>query len=125
MLLGGFGRAVPVSTDIIRACTDAVAPRSEQRQDPDLSPLFASLQDLPAALFTVGTLDPFLDDSLFMHVRWIAAGSPAELAVYPGGVHGFTSFPISLAEQANNRIDAFLRQVGRAGSGPAAGVRSA
>jgi acetyl esterase/lipase len=104
--------AMPVSTDIIRACTDAVAPQSEQRQDPDLSPLYADLRDLPAALFTVGTVDPFLDDSLFMHARWIAAGSPAELAVYPGGGHGFTAFPIPLADQANDRIDAFLRRVG-------------
>ncbi|WP_406432372.1 alpha/beta hydrolase [Streptomyces sp. NBC_00631] len=116
--------AVPVSTEIIRACTAAVAPRSEHRQDPDLSPLFADLRDLPAALFTVGTLDPFLDDSLFMHARWIAAGSPAGLAIYPGGVHGFTSFPLSLADQANDRIDAFLRQVGQAATEPLAGLRS-
>lgn len=105
--------AVPVATENIRACTDAVAPRTGLRRDPDLSPMFADLQDLPAALFTVGTLDPFLDDSLFMHSRWIAAGNPAELAVYPGGTHGFTAFPIHLADEANDRIDAFLRRVGR------------
>ncbi|WP_329351952.1 alpha/beta hydrolase [Streptomyces sp. NBC_01261] len=116
--------AIPVSTDIIQACTGAVAPRSEQRQDPDLSPLFADLRDLPAALFTVGTLDPFLDDSLFMHVRWLAAGSPAELAVYPGGTHAFTGFPIPLADQANDRIDGFLRRVGRGSAEPPRGVRS-
>ncbi|MFF0011306.1 alpha/beta hydrolase [Streptomyces sp. NPDC005374] len=111
LLLGAD--AVPVSTDIIRACTEAVAPRNEQRQDSGLSPLYADLRHLPEALFTVGTLDPFLDDSLFMHVRWVAAGNPAELAVYPGGTHAFTSFPIPLADQANDRIDAFLRRVGR------------
>ena len=37
--------------------------------------------------------DALLDDSLFMHARWIAAGNEAELAVYPGGAHGFTLFP--------------------------------
>ncbi|WP_211268567.1 alpha/beta hydrolase [Actinoplanes subtropicus] len=104
--------AVPVSLDAIRACTDAVAPETEKRQDPDLSPLYADLRDLPPALFTVGTLDPFLDDTLFMHARWIAAGNPAELAVYPGGGHVFTAFPISLANQANDRIEAFLRRIG-------------
>ncbi|MEV2221792.1 alpha/beta hydrolase [Nocardia vinacea] len=110
--------AIPVPTEVIRTCTDAVAPRSEQRQDPDLSPLYANLRDLPSALFTVGTLDPFLDDSLFMHIRWVAAGSPAALAVYPGGVHGFTSYPFPLADQANDRIDAFLQRVGRGSAEP-------
>ncbi|WP_329288513.1 alpha/beta hydrolase [Streptomyces pseudovenezuelae] len=105
--------AVPVTTDNIRSCTDAVAPRTGLRRDPDLSPMFADLRDLPAALFTVGTLDPFLDDTLFMHGRWVAAGNQAELAVYPGGTHGFTAFPIPLADQANDRIDAFLQGVGR------------
>ncbi|WP_406011091.1 alpha/beta hydrolase [Streptomyces sp. NBC_00637] len=115
--------AVPVSVDMIRACTSAVAPLSEQRQDPDLSPLFADLRDLPTALFTVGTLDPFLDDSLFMHARWIAAGNEAEIAVYPGGGHVFTGAPIPLADQANDRIDAFLRQVGRGPEAPPTEVR--
>ena len=39
-----------------------------------------------------------------------AAGNHAELAIYPGAVHGFTAFPYGLAEQANARIDAFLKQ---------------
>ena len=115
--------AVPVSVDMIRACTNAVAPLSEQRQDPDLSPLFADLRDLPTALFTVGTLDPFLDDSLFTHARWIAAGNEAEIVVYPGGGHVFTGAPIPLADQANDRIDAFLRQVGRGPKAPPTEVR--
>jgi acetyl esterase/lipase len=54
-------------------------------------------------------MDPLLDDSLFMHARWVAAGSPAELAVYPGGVHGFSAFPIALAARATARIEEFLR----------------
>ncbi len=32
----------------------------------------------------------------------------AELAIYPGGVHGFDFFPIAIAEQANARMDAFF-----------------
>jgi acetyl esterase/lipase len=79
-----------------------------RRRDPDVSPLYADLRGLPPALFTVGTLDPLLDDSLFMHARWCAAGNAAELAVYPGGIHGFIAFPLALAQRANERIVAFL-----------------
>jgi acetyl esterase len=82
---------------------------SQDRRDPDISPLYADLSGMPPALFTVGTLDPLLDDSLFMYQRWIAAGNDAELAVYPGGPHGFNSFPTDLARRANERIDAFIR----------------
>jgi acetyl esterase/lipase len=46
-----------------------------------------------------------------MHGRWIAAGNEAELAVYPGGAHGFTLFPNALAQQAEARMHAFLRRV--------------
>ena len=46
----------------------------------------------------------------FLHARWVAAGSQAELAVWPGGVHGFNAFPIPLAERANARIAEWLRE---------------
>jgi acetyl esterase/lipase len=84
------------------------------RSDPDVSPLHADLRGMPPALFTVGTLDPLLDDTLFMAARWVAAGGAAELAVYPGGVHGFNLFPIPLAAEANARIHAFLARAGAA-----------
>jgi acetyl esterase/lipase len=80
----------------------------DRRRDPAVSPLYAKLENLPAALFSVGTLDPLLDDTLFMYSRWIAAGNEADLAVYPGGVHGFTGFDYPLARRANARIDQFL-----------------
>ncbi len=76
--------------------------------DPDVSPIYAHLEGMPKALFTVGTLDPLLDDSLFMYGRWVAAGNEAELAIYPGGVHGFTGFPSPLGKKACERSDAFI-----------------
>ena len=81
---------------------------AEKQRDPDVSPLYADLSRMPPAMFTVGTLDPLLDDTLFMYARWVAAGNRAELATYPGGVHGFTSYEHGLARRANARIDAFL-----------------
>lgn len=73
-----------------------------------ISPLYADLHDLPPALFTVGSADHLLDDSLFLAARWEAWGNKAELAVYPDCIHGFNGFPMELAKRANERIDAFL-----------------
>ncbi|HKH06219.1 MAG TPA: alpha/beta hydrolase [Acidimicrobiales bacterium] len=77
----------------------------QDRQRPDVSPLHADLAGLPPAYFTVGALDPLLDDSLFMASRWHAAGNEAELVICPESIHGFTAFPhdiavLSLVEQA-------------------------
>jgi len=92
---------------------EALLSHDQDRRDPDVSPLYADLRGLPPALFTVGTRDALLDDSLFMHARWLAAGNRAELAVHPGRAHGFTLFPFALAAAANAKIDAFLaRAVG-------------
>jgi acetyl esterase/lipase len=81
---------------------------AEDARAPDCSPLFADLQDLPPALFTVGSADHLLDDSLFMAARWQVWGSPSTLAVYPDCIHGFTGFPTELSKRANERITAFL-----------------
>ncbi len=86
---------------------------TQDRRDTDVSPLHAELADMPPALFTVGTQDPLLDDSLFMCARWIAAGNEAELAVYPGGVHGFTNFAGSLPRRANEQRTEFIAEAAR------------
>ncbi len=103
-------RNLVLSTPIITQFVDWFAP-PHLRADPDLSPLHADLRDMPLALFTVGTLDPLLDDSLFMAARWTAAANDAELAIYPGGVHAFNAFPIAIAAEANARVLRFLADV--------------
>jgi acetyl esterase/lipase len=102
-------RNLIISTPMIQWFNDHYVPQIEKRDDPDVSPIYAELSNLPPALFTVGTLDPLLDDTLFMHVRWVAAGNHAELAVYPGGTHVFNSFPIKIAREANERMYGFIR----------------
>lgn len=76
--------------------------------DPDAAPLYADLGDMPPALFTIGTLDPLLDNTLFMAARWTAAGSEAELIVYPGGVHAFDAFPTEIGFRARSRMHAWI-----------------
>lgn len=45
---------------------------SLQRRDPSISPFFADIRGkkLPPALFTCGSEDPLLDDSVFMGAKW-------------------------------------------------------
>jgi acetyl esterase/lipase len=90
---------------------NAFLPTVADRRIPDISPLYADLQGLCPALFSVGTRDALLDDSLFMHARWVAAGNEGELAIYPGGAHGFTLFPNALSTAAAARSEAFLNRV--------------
>lgn len=104
-----FKRKLVLSLSLDNWFFDQFVPDKALRRDPDISPLYADLHGLPPALFSVGTEDPLLDDSLFMYARWLAAGNRAELAVYPGGAHGFVGFPIALAEQANARLLDFIR----------------
>jgi acetyl esterase/lipase len=65
----------------------------EERRDPDVSPLYAELHDMPPALFSVGTNDHLIDDTLFMASRWEVAGNATELLVYPGTPHGCIALP--------------------------------
>jgi acetyl esterase/lipase len=80
-----------------------------QRRDPAISPLYADLSGLPPALFTIGTADPLLDDTLFMAARWEAAGNEADLRVYADCIHAFNAFPIGIADAANLAQVEFLR----------------
>ena len=96
-----------LSTPIMAWFCDHFVP-AEKRRDPDVSPLYADLHDLPPALFSVGTLDPLLDDTLFMHQRWMAAGNESELRVYPGGPHGFDGHPTKLGQSARQRMTEFI-----------------
>lgn len=80
-------------------------------RSPEASPILADLADMPPALFQVGTIDPLIDDTLFMAQRWLAAGSEAAVNVYPGGVHAFDMFDIPIAKEARAAGAAFLNGV--------------
>ena len=82
----------------------------EQRRDPDISPLFAELSGMPPAIFTVGTSDPLLDDTLFMEARWRAAGQATDLRIWPEAPHGFLSLPMTVTDLALSAEHDFLRR---------------
>lgn len=111
-------RNLVLSTPIVGWFTDNAVPE-DRRRDPDVSPLYADLHDLPPALFTVGSLDPLIDDSLFMAARWTAAGNDADLRVYPGGIHGFLSLPVDYGLQRELRAtcNRFVAEVVGASTG--------
>lgn len=87
---------------------EAYAGGVEDRTNPDISPLFGNLHDLPPSLLTIGALDPVLEDTLLMAMRLAAAGGEVDLRVYPECGHGFLGFPIAMAEVASAEIETWL-----------------
>ncbi|MEP0944640.1 MAG: alpha/beta hydrolase [Rhizobiaceae bacterium] len=104
----GTRRLILTTLDMQMFASRYVQGRHDYR-DPDISPLYANLDGMPAALFSVGTEDLLLDDTLQMATLWHARNGNAELDVTPGGCHVFQGFPeLDIAEASNTRIDAFL-----------------
>ena len=105
-------RNLILSTPILHHFGDMFLPGlgEEARRDPDISPLYADLRDMPPALFTVGTLDPLLDDTLFMQARWRTAGARTELRTWPEAIHGFNAFPLRVTAAARAEQYAYLRE---------------
>jgi acetyl esterase/lipase len=88
---------------------------TDERRHPDVSPMFADLRDMPPALFTVGTADHLVDDTLFFSSRWTLAGNRAELLVYPVAPHGGIGVPTVLDHWWPRLVD-FLRGCVQAGT---------
>jgi acetyl esterase len=80
----------------------------EELRSPYYSALYADLNGLPPAFFSVGTLDPLIDDNLFMSDRWEAAGNKTTLFVYPECPHAFNVLPTQIAKLANQRVNDWI-----------------
>jgi acetyl esterase/lipase len=67
----------------------------QDKKHPSVSPLYANLYDLklPPALFTCGSEDCLLDDTIFMGAKWMMAGGETIVKIVPGGAHGYIMFP--------------------------------
>jgi acetyl esterase/lipase len=86
----------------------------QDMKHPSISPLYADLvelkkQQLPAALFTCGTADPLLDDTVFMGAKWMAAGGEAQVKIIPGALHGYINFPPKMMPLATEGLDTTLK----------------
>jgi len=92
--------------DVLEQFAPGMTP--EQRRHPDLSPLYADLRGMPRALFTIGTADHLVDDTLFFASRWVLAGNEAQLLVYPDAPHGCMGVP-TVMNHWWPRLQDFLR----------------
>ncbi|MCC0015749.1 MAG: alpha/beta hydrolase [Rhodobiaceae bacterium] len=103
----GAEKLILNTRDITKFC-EAFVQGDHTVEDPAINPILADLAGLCPALFSVGTRDPLLDDTLMMAPLWMAAGNAAELAVFAGGAHVFQAFPGKLAQASLQRMDDFL-----------------
>jgi len=89
------------------------APPSDIKTQPQISPYYQPLNAyrgiLPPALFTVGTMDLLLDDSVMMATKWATSGGKMVLKVYPGAPHGFLGLDTQEAMEALMDSEEFVR----------------
>lgn len=83
----------------------------DQLQNPQFSPLYADLGNLPPAFFLCGTADAFIDDTNFMEARWRMAGNKTYLALFPEAAHGFNTAPLKIGEVANKKYFDWIKEM--------------
>ena len=99
-----FSKPLIINNEILARFSDAFLPGRDgrARRGAAVSPLHVDMRalaasspyhSLPPALFTCGTEDPLLDDSVLMGCKWQMAGSEGIVRLLPGVSHGFESVP--------------------------------
>ncbi|KAL2074948.1 hypothetical protein VTL71DRAFT_8728 [Oculimacula yallundae] len=96
----------PIMDHFIRAFLPEHNP--DQRKTGAISPLFEDFAPfrgrLPSALFTIGTEDPLVDDTMNMATKWLVYGGEAIVKVYPGACHGFIGLSPDLLKEAGEAL---------------------
>ena len=86
--VSGITDAEVVRRSLMVCQTEAYLPgmSEAEKRDPKISPLYANMNALkcPPALFTCGTLDPLLDDTVMMATKWMMSGAESILKIYSG-----------------------------------------
>ncbi|KAI9818436.1 MAG: hypothetical protein M1827_000495 [Pycnora praestabilis] len=102
-----FIKPLILSPEIMEHFNNAFLPHTtpEQRRNPSISPFFKDLDGmtLPSALFTCGTEDCLLDDTMFMATKWQMSGAEAVVKIFPGAPHGYIAFPDSVESAKEGR----------------------
>ena len=110
-----------LSLEIMEKYREAFLPGITNIRDlkhPSISPLYADLQSLrgrlPPVLFTCGTFDVLLDDTIFMSSRYQMAGAETEVLIVPGGFHGYCMYPKDTkgaqADVAMSAVEDFIKR---------------
>lgn len=98
-----------LSTTSIRRMIEWFTPglTPDQRRAPGISPLYASVQELPPSLMLVGGGDILVDDTLGLAQRW-SERNPVQLALFPGAPHGFDAYQVDGVDDSLDLVCQFL-----------------
>jgi acetyl esterase/lipase len=106
-----FSKALILNNKILEEFFKAFLPGMtlEEKKDPAVSPYYEDLAPfrgkLSSALFTCGTEDPLLDDSIAMATKWMVSGGESILKIYPGACHGFIGFSPDMLAEAGKALE--------------------
>ena len=89
---------------------------TDEKRHASVSPLYANWETfrnkLPPALFTCGTADCLLDDTVFMSAKYQMVGAETEVLIVPGGPHGYCMYPKDTkgaqADKAMEAVERFI-----------------
>ncbi|MBV9784991.1 MAG: alpha/beta hydrolase [Acidisphaera sp.] len=122
-----FASGYWLTADKMRFYWDVYVPHAADRLHPLAAPLRADLAGLPPVLVTLAELDVLRSEGEALARKLTAAGVDAELAIFPGMIHGFVRAmgTVAGARAATARAGAWLRKQGQGsalkpagGSGP-------
>lgn len=97
-----------ITLEYVQCVRSAYAGEDADFTNPELSPLFADLSNMPPTLVQVGSLEVLKDDSEKLAKKITKAGGFARLEIYQGGWHVFQLAPVPKASKAIEAVKAFI-----------------
>ncbi|KAH5165014.1 hypothetical protein HBI38_072460 [Parastagonospora nodorum] len=98
-----------IDHDVMASYIKALLPGTteQERRHPSISPFYADIRGkkLPPALFTCGSEDPLLDDTVMMGAKWSMWGNEAVVKIYNGAPHGFIGFAPGTIKAVQEGLD--------------------